>query len=697
VLFDNGQENQGQAQRAKISYMPLGKTGSYTIPNGIVEIPAHAFEKSALTRVVIPSSVTTIGLEAFKDSKKLETIVFDTGSTNPLSIGDSAFMNCESLVTVNLPARLSSIALTKYELLSASGAPSAQTVSTDTGVTNAFVGCKNLENIFIANGNKNYKSINGIIYDANDVLLYCVSTVKGELVIPDGVTAIANGAFIGCTRIKEVTISGTVTSIGECAFYKTDIEKLTFNNDGFDSVTIGKYAFRDCGELKTIEFKKGNHVKVIGEGAFFGCDDLTELELPANLETVGAQAFRDCTSVEKVTISSTKDSLEFGTDVFYNCKRLSTLNLPKNVTKLPGVFGGCTSLTEVIVDEDNTHFMSDNGVLFDKEQKVILFYPSNKTNTEYVLPETVTTISDGVFSGNRNLESITIGKNVSLIGAGAFKDCEELKEVIFVEGEGGAATLEIGANAFDGCDSYSFTTLVLPARTTKVGAYAFANMEYLQNVTLNEGLEEISDYMFYDYSKLSSIEIPASVKRIGEGAFSTSSYSRYSGSFAVTFAANSQLTRIEPCAFEKVYTSSTGKTLEIPKGVTYIGYRAFYGANFESVTIPNTVTFIGAEAFAASSSYSAPLKSVTFADDGTQDLILGGLDSRYINRGNSLTDVPRPYEGRVFYNQSKITSIALPERVTFIGEETFNYCEGLESLIFGENSRLKHIGSSAFR
>ncbi|MDE5601898.1 MAG: leucine-rich repeat domain-containing protein, partial [Clostridia bacterium] len=282
-----------------------------------------------------------------------------------------------------------------------------------------------------------------------------------------------------------------------------------------------------------------------------------------------------------------------------------------------------------------------------------------------------------------------------LIGAGAFKNCTNLRELIFEEGEGGAATLEIGANAFDGCSSSYFETIVLPAKTTKVGDSAFANMSYLKYVTLNEGLTEISNSMFYNDTRLYDITVPASVTSIGESAFYRCGY--MPDSFAITFAENSQLKRIEPCAFESVYTSSTGKTVELPEGVTYIGYKAFYGANFQNVTIPSTVTFIGAEAFASSGSYSAALRSVTFASNGTQDLILGGLDSRYINRGNSLSDTPRPYEGRVFYNQSKLTSIELPERVTFIGEYTFYQCEGLESISFGENSKLKHIGDFAFQ
>lgn len=683
VLFDNGRLDQQPSDpsqiRAQISFMPLAKTGSYHIPEGIVEIPSLAFENCALTRVVIPSSVTAIGAEAFKNSQNLTTIVFDTGSTQALTIGDAAFKDCKALETVTLPARLSSIGLQKFELLTAVDTPASQEVSLDTGVTNAFAGCKNLTNIYIASGNKAYKSVDGIIYSADGTTLYyALPSVKGELKIPATTLRIADGAFIGCDNITSVTIPNSVTSVGVCAFYDTDVEGITFQGNGFNEVTIGKYAFRDCGYLTSVTFESGNRVAYIGEGAFFGCDDsdFKKIELPAGLKSLGAQAFRDCNELEEIIFSSTVSELTFGADAFYNCSSLSTLTLPSTVKTLPSVFSGCTSLTQVVVDEDNPYFTSEDGVLFDKNKTTILFYPARKSGSSYVLPESLTTIPDGIFKDNRNLETITIGKNVSYIGVGAFQDAEELEEIIFTEGDNGAATLEIGAYAFAN-SNWSYMTITLPSRTTKVGEYAFSN-SYLRSITLNEGLEEISDYMLYNAQYISAITIPASVTRIGKYAFYNCGYQ--DDTMEVTFAAESKLETIDDYAFNRVASYSYGDlAITLPSGLKHIGYQAFASSGFTEVTIPNTVKTIATKAFA-----SSKLKTVTFEADGTDDLILGAV-----------TGEEGSYGDGVFYS-TKLTSVELPARLTFLGASTFESCSSLESVTFAPNSRLKHIGADVF-
>lgn len=704
VLFDNGRLDQQPSDpsqiKSQLAFMPLGKTGSYTIPDGIVEIPTLAFANCALTRVVIPSSVTTIGVEAFKGSEQLTTLVFDSGSSKALTIADGAFADCESLVSVTLPARLTSIGLTKYELLRPSGSPSAQEVSLTTGVTNAFVGCKNLENIYIAEGNKNYKSINGVIYSADgSTLIYALPSVGDDpetdvFEIPQGVTTIANGAFID-SNVTNVVIPNTVTLVGECAFYDTYLESVTFKGKGLVDVTIGKYAFRACDDLNNVVFEDGNRISVIGEGAFYGCEDygFETITLPKNLKSLGAQAFRDCENLEEIVIQSSNSELSFGSDVFYNCKSLRTLTLPKNVSKLPGVFSGCTSLEEVVVDPENPYFTSVDGVLYDKAQTTILFYPSSKYDTSFVFPESVTTISDGVFRGNENLESITIGKNVSYIGAGAFQDCENLCEITFADGDNGATALEIGAHAFDGCGKYSYTkfSLALPARTNKVGEYAFANMSYLTSIVLNEGIEEISDYMLYNSQRITEITIPASVKTIGKSVFYRCGYN--DDTFAVTFAEGSQLVSIGESAFANTSSSYTSASISLvlPEGLQSIGYQAFYSSYFASITIPKTVKYIGGQAFANGSSWStSKLVSVIFEEGGTEDLVLGTESPDHVDSYYGT------FVGGVFEACNSLETIALPERLVYIGASTFEDCEKLTTVTFGENSRLKHIGSKAF-
>lgn len=704
VLFDKGRLDEQPTDpaqvRSVISFMPLGKTGSYIIPNGIVEIPMLSFANCALTRIVIPSSVTTIGLEAFKGAEKLTTVVFDTGSTAGLTISNGAFSGCKALETITLPSRLVSIGLKRYELFTATGVPASQTVSLETNVTNAFVGCKNLTNIYIAKGNKNYKSENGIIYTADGgTLLYALSSVKGEVEIPVGVKVIADGAFISCNSITKVTIPNTVETVGECAFYKTNIEEVVFNGDGMSDVKIGKYAFRDCDDLEAVTFEEdiehgiASKVAEIGEGAFFGCTYLTSITLTSKVKSVGEQAFRGCSRLAEIAVASTASELTFGSDAFYECVKLTTVKLPANVSKLPSVFGGCTSLTEVIVDANNPYFTSENGALYNKAKTEIVFYPASRTDSNLVLPETLETISSGVFAGSK-IECVVIGKNVKTIGEYAFKD-SYLKQISFADG--GNADLAIGAYAFT---NSRLVNVVLPARTKSVGEYAFA-MEWdnnlrerklgsLRSITFNEGLSEISDNILQGQTKVAEIKIPSSVERIGKYAFNLCGMDEWK--LNVEFASGSQVTLIDDFAFYGVdpdgwsSASTVVLTMDLPNGLQHIGYSAFRYMLVKEIEIPNTVKTIGAYAFAN----NTRLTSLTFENDGSADLILGTVESNYTDyKGNKL-------EGNVFNGCTNLQSVELPERLKFLGAGAFYSCTLLTGISFGQNSRLQYIGSEAF-
>lgn len=99
------------------------------------------------------------------------------------------------------------------------------------------------------------------------------TSLRGSVIIPDGVTAIGSGAFRGCGGITSITIPCGVTSIGDCAFYGCD---GLINVRIPDSVTsIGKYAFCCCGSLTSIEVS--DNVASIGEGAFGGCSRLRRI------------------------------------------------------------------------------------------------------------------------------------------------------------------------------------------------------------------------------------------------------------------------------------------------------------------------------------------------------------------------------------------------------------------------------------
>ena len=186
---------------------------------------------SGLTSVIIGTSVTSIGDLAFSNCSGLTTVTIGTSVT---TIGNHAFSNCSGLTSVH--------------------------------ITDLAAWCK----IIFVNGLANP------IYYANHLFLNGIEIE--DLVIPDNVTSIGDGAFYNCTGLTSVTIPNSVTTIGVSAFWGCS---------GLTSVTIP------------------NSVTAIDEDAFYGCSGLTSITIPNSITYIGEYAFGGC-DIEKV-VSLIKD------------------------------------------------------------------------------------------------------------------------------------------------------------------------------------------------------------------------------------------------------------------------------------------------------------------------------------------------------------------------------------------------------
>ena len=177
-----------------------GRVKSAVIAEGVTSIGWDAFDGcTSLTSVTIPDSVTSIGRSAFYDCRSLTSVTIPDSVT---SIGGSAFYDCRSLTSVTIPDSVTSIG------------------------DGAFASCTSLTGIWVAEGNNDYSSdASGVLFNKDKItLVQCPGTFR-EYTIPDSVTSIGNGAFLGCRSLTSVTIPDSVTSIGESAFY--DCSSLT--------------------------------------------------------------------------------------------------------------------------------------------------------------------------------------------------------------------------------------------------------------------------------------------------------------------------------------------------------------------------------------------------------------------------------------------------------------------------------------
>ena len=435
----------------------------------------------------IPDSVTSIGERAFLDCSSLISIILPDGVTE---ICEYAFCDCTSLTNITIPD-----SVTKIGFVAFSDCSSLTSITISDGVTSiddsAFWGCTSLTEIKVATENSKYASVNGVLYNKDKTVLirYPAGKKDKNYKILDGVTGINNSAFSDCTELTSVTIPDSVTSL-----------------DG---------AFSRCSSLKSITIS--NNVTSIGRGTFSGCSNLTSIVIPDSVTNIYMYAFEDCTSLTSITIPNSVTSI--GDSAFENCTSLKSITIPNSVTSIgDNAFWGCISLTEIKVATENSKYASVNGVLYNKDKTVLIRYPAGKKDKNYkildgvtgisnyafedcayltniIIPTSIESISECAISRCASLTSITIPDSVTSIDLYAFSGCTSLKSITIPDG-----VTSIAWSAFSGCTS--LTTITIPNSVTSIGKYAFGDCISLTSVTIPDGVTEIDwgafGYYYYN-------------------------------------------------------------------------------------------------------------------------------------------------------------------------------------------------------
>ena len=251
-------------------------------------------------------------------------------------------------------------------------------------------------------------------------------------------------------------------------------------------------------------------VTSIGESAFSHCN-MKVINIPNSVTNIGFGAFANCDSLKVAKIGSGK----LANAVFGYCKALQNVTLGKGVTSIgDNVFNTCISLISINVEEQNEYYCSENGILFDKNKERLIRYPSKKTDSSYVIPESVSVIEKYAFASCKLLETITIPNQVTSIEDNAFSSCYSLKSIKIPDN-----LMTISYGTFSGCKS--LTTITIPDNVTEIGKCAFEYCESLQNISIANSVMVIGEYAFASCNSLKTIVIPNSVVLINKGAFSS--------------------------------------------------------------------------------------------------------------------------------------------------------------------------------
>lgn len=472
---------------------------------------------------------------------------------------------------------------------------------------------------------------------------------------------IQNGVLVAYHGSDEyVYIPEGVTEIGEAAFREADF--IRYVNIPETVTYIGKSAFEDCYNLESIDFP--DSVSVIGESAFSSCRKLVIYELPYYLEKIEFKAF-------------------------WECESLTSLDLLENVNEIGvGVFHGCSSLKMINVAPNNITYTSWDGVLYNKDMSVLVFYPWNRDMSNVKLPKSVTRIGIYAFAYSR-LSKIRIHTGIKVIDGAAFIGCCNLVNILLPEG-----VTDIGTQAFSGCSNLE--NLYIPDSVNWIGKGAFECC-YNMSTTITDFITEIRSNTFYGCTNLTELDISPRVKEIAPDAFEDCpNLFLYvlRGSYAEDYAIEHDISYEADDTYCDTYSTDDCEMIKkVWSGENYISLSgwdfadtidsdAFSAdgctANDITVFIPSNIKTIAVDAFNnadiisievdSNNSIYKDIDGVLFSRDGTR------LISYPYGRTNSFYRVPDGVTviGRQAFGWNKyLTEIELPDSLQKIEEDAF--------------------------
>ena len=647
---------------------------SVVLPETLKNISAGAFSDcTGLRDIEIPEKVHTIGEDAFSRCVSMNKISLMKNSDLTV-IGDRAFSMC-AINTFHLPAKLTQLG------------------------SGVFYGSTAMSSVTVAEENQTYQVLNGALYDAaGTTLLYYPAALSGNYVVKNDTVAVADYAF-AYSYCANVTLNEGIERLGFGAFANAKIRKAELPAS---LLQMGAECF--SGSLvSAVTFAKGTQLSEIPGMAFAYCSNLRAITVPASIEEIGKCAFA-ASPVSSVTFESGSVLSYIGETAFTGCPVVS-IDFPASVVKIDNsAFSYCQNLKHVSWPSDSA--------LRSIGRETFSFCTALKS---VVLPDQLASVGYQAFYGS-GLEELTIGASLVELGDGAFSGCRNLINIDVSEENPNYTGIEGVVFSKDSTALHMFPAgrsgiYTVPAYTTRIANFAFAEAEKLTEVVLNAGLTEIGGYAFSRCTRMQTPILPASLTTIGENAF------EYCVSMSGTLNIPKSVISIDRFAFFQDY-ALTAIVLEPESELSRIGYGTFGYCGITSFTVPSTVSSMGQEVFvgcknlltvtfeadsqlqaiaAWTFSGAEELRQITFEEGSTLKLLearslegLRKLERVTLENCTQLTTI----DNYAFQYCVSLTEVTLPDSLTEIGRYAFNGCKSLSRVDLPES--IVSIGRYAF-
>ena len=242
------------------------------------------------------------------------------------------------------------------------------------------------------------------------------------------------------------------------------------------------------------------------DGIFYNLDKENKTASVASYSYKGAVVIPETISVDGKAYTVTS----LGENCFCGCSGLTSITIPNSVTRIGEYcFSSCGGLESIVVESGNTVYDSRENcnAIIETATNTMLSGCRNTT-----IPNSVTSLGDGCFSGCSGLTSITIPSSVTSLGVCCFSGCSRLTSITIPN-----SVTSLGEYCFSDCSG--LTSITIPNSVTSLGNGCFWFCSGLTSITIPNSVTRLGNQCFYECSGLTSITIPNSVTSLGDGCF----------------------------------------------------------------------------------------------------------------------------------------------------------------------------------